>query len=164
MNSSDNSSTGLHGTDRAPARRDFLKLVSAAGAGLAFSRMPLMAGPFEDQDWNQIIPADKKLHPDWVKSLFARGIPETNTKANNELGYIGMPVGGICCGSMYLSGDGRLWLWDIFNQKIEGVLPVKLRWQDLGMDFGNKGSVGNRDGSRYVKPATPADYRAAVRY
>ena len=117
-------------------------------------------GPEEcEPDWNQIIPADKKLHPDWVKSLFARGVPQAHTKANNELRYIGMPVGGICCGTMYLSGDGRLWNWDIFNQNPEGVLPeAPARWEDAGMDIdGRKGPLLNRDGARYVKPATPDD-------
>jgi uncharacterized protein (DUF608 family) len=26
-----------------------------------------------------------------------------------------MPVGGVCCGQLYLGADGRLWLWEIFN-------------------------------------------------
>jgi hypothetical protein len=50
-------------------RRDFFKSATLAAAGLTFSPMPVMAGPFDQEDWNTYIPADKKLHPDWVKSL-----------------------------------------------------------------------------------------------
>ncbi len=120
--------------------------------------MPLMAGPFDEGDWNQIIPADKKLQPDWVKALFEHGAPTSYTKSRGELRYIGMPVGGICCGTLYLGGDGRLWNWDIFNQKIEGSLPTALRWEDLGINFANtNGTLRSRDGARYVKPAVLED-------
>lgn len=37
--------------------------------------------------------------------------------STNDLKYIGMPVGGIGCGQVYLGGDGQLWYWDIFNIK-----------------------------------------------
>jgi len=148
----------LRGSPVGVRRREFLKLAGAASAALAFCPMPLMAGPFDEGDWNQIIPADKQLHADWVKALFERGAPTSYTKSRGELRYIGMPVGGICCGTLYLGGDGRLWNWDIFNQKIEGSLPTALRWEDLGIDFANtNGTLRSRDGARYVKPAVLED-------
>ena len=98
------------------ARRDFLKLTGLAAAGLAVSGLPVMAGPFTRSDFEKLVPADKKLHPDWVRSLFARGEKTVYRWPQSE--KIGMPVGGLCCGQVYLGGDGRLWHWDIFNRHI----------------------------------------------
>ena len=96
------------------ARRDFLKVAGATSTALLGSAMPVMAGPFEPSEFERLVPADKKLSPDWVKSLFERGTPMVYKGAN--LKYIGMPVGGLCAGQLYLGGDGKLWHWNIFNQ------------------------------------------------
>ena len=95
-------------------RREFLKRASLAAGVLAFHPWRTMAGPFTREDFDHLVPAEKKLSPDWVKSLFARGKPEV--LHGSELKYVGMPVGGIGAGQLYLGGDGRLWHWDIFNQ------------------------------------------------
>jgi len=96
-------------------RRDFLAAAGAVAAGFTVSRAepPVMAGPF-DNDYLRMIPADKKLDPAWVRSLYERGHKQTYT--SDDLKYIGMPVGGIGAGHVYLGGDGRLWLWEIFNK------------------------------------------------
>ena len=97
-------------------RRDFLRVAGAGTLALLAARQPAMAGPFSASDFETLIPADKKLHPDWLKSLSARGEPAVYR--DTELDLIGMPVGGICCGQLYLGGDGRLWHWDIFNRHV----------------------------------------------
>ncbi len=100
------------------ARRDFLKLVgTSATAALAFRPWQYaMAGPFTRVDFEKLVPADKKLSPEWVKTLTARGEREVYRGA--DLARIGMPIGGICAGQLYLGGNGNLWHWDIFNKHI----------------------------------------------
>jgi non-lysosomal glucosylceramidase len=95
-------------------RRDFLAMLGAGALTTLAAKLPVMAGPFADADFDKLVPADKKLDPKWVKSLFARGEPTVYRGAN--LKYIGMPIGGITTGQLYLGGDGRLWHWDIFNR------------------------------------------------
>ncbi|MHC5082158.1 MAG: GH116 family glycosyl-hydrolase [Planctomycetota bacterium] len=60
------------------------------------------------------VPGDKKLDPKWVESLFAVG--QRKVYRNEAQTMIGMPVGGIACGQLYIGGDGRLMHWDIFNR------------------------------------------------
>lgn len=99
-------------------RRELLRFGSLAAVGsLTMRFQPAMAGPFENADFDKLIPADKKLSAAWLRSLIERGEPEWSSGA--DLQHIGMPVGGICCGQVYLSGDGRLWHWDIFNQNLK---------------------------------------------
>lgn len=79
-----------------------------------------MAGPFSNADVaKHLVPADKKLSPQWLASLTQRGAAEVYR--GGELRYVGMPIGGIGCGQLYLGGDGKLWLWDIFKSNYHRV-------------------------------------------
>ena len=109
-------------------RRRFIQTVGLTGAAILASPGRTIAGPFKPGDFSgSQVPVDKKLDPAWVRSLRERGTPTTYLKSKAELRYIGMPVGGICAGTMYLGGDGRLWLWDIFksNYTRESVAGMK---------------------------------------
>ena len=65
-------------------RRDFLKLVGGTTLAALSARFPAFAGPFEGADFEQLIPADKKLAADWLASLFARGEPTVYRGAELE--------------------------------------------------------------------------------
>ncbi len=134
------------GRDRM-SRRGFLaaSAIGTVGVVAGLPKRMVMAGPFEASDYTSLIPADKKLDTKWVQSLFDPGEPEVYR--DSELSYIGMPVGGICTGQVYLGGDGRLWLWDVFNKVTAGVCA--------------KGT----NGENYVKPleqTSPLDQGFAV--
>jgi uncharacterized protein (DUF608 family) len=125
-------------------RRTFLINTTMLTAGIFASRINSPA----------LSPVDpilvKQLDPAWVKSLFARGNPTTYLKSRNELQYIGMPVGGIMCGMVYLGGDGRLWLWDVFNKNQSGVVYKNIPWHEK-IQF-NFDYVRPFDGANYVEP------------
>lgn len=99
-------------------RRQFLQIIGFSAVAVAGTEWQAMAGPFQKSDFAQLIPADKKLRLEWVAALTARG--KRTTYTGSDLDKIGMPVGGICTGTVYLSGDGRLWHWDIFNRIYDG--------------------------------------------
>ena len=134
-------------------RRHFLRSGGLlASAGFFTARFPLIAGPFSGEDFvHPWFPQDKKLDAQWVDSLFERGAPTVYAKSRNELRFIGMPVGGICCGCVYAGGDGRLWLWDIFNQNQLGVVKKVL---PISLEGFNAREIDNVQGSLYLEPLT----------
>src|SRR5260370_34266229 len=94
------------------SRRDFL----AAGAGaltLAVVDGCCGSGSAAEKLGTHHIPEDKNLSKTWVENLFAKG--ESKVYRGDELTCIGMPVGGICAGQLYMRGDGTLASWQIFN-------------------------------------------------
>ena len=129
FSSCDSKSCGCY---TALTRRDFLRWTGLTAAATAAPWVTI-AGPFDSSE--NLIPEDKKLDPAWVKSLSSRGEPTVFHGA--ELEKIGMPIGGICAGQLYLGGDGRLWHWDIFN------VPQPSNFSDTG-------------GPNYARPPKPA--------
>ena len=95
------------------SRRGFL----AAGAGtLALTILDNAcdsAAPPPIKSGTHHIPSDKGLDPKWVEALFTKGAKKVYS--GDELTCIGMPIGGICAGQLYLRGDGTLAEWGIFN-------------------------------------------------
>ncbi|MDR2776186.1 MAG: hypothetical protein LBC19_15915, partial [Tannerella sp.] len=88
------------------SRREFIRNSGVTlASGLLASRIPAMANTAYPPSVRQAtdgIPVDKNLDPAWVKSLYERGVPTIYAKSRNELRYIGMPVGGINAGGVYL--------------------------------------------------------------
>jgi uncharacterized protein (DUF608 family) len=137
-------------------RRDFLKQTGILTAGLLTWRPPFINENNPAALWKGMPSPKKNIDPEWIKSLYKRGAVTTYLKSKNELPYIGMPVGGINTGTLYLGGDGRLWLWDIFNLNQEGVNPLDVQW---GAEENTRKKVRSRDGSAYVAPARSHEIR-----
>jgi uncharacterized protein (DUF608 family) len=139
-------------------RRMFVKLSGLGLAALGGSGFTAMAGPFSPQDTSDhFIPADKKLDPKWVESLFARGAK--TWYAGDDLQTIGMPVGGICAGQLYLTGDGRLVYWGIFNRGTNtGYGAINYQVKRGPTDMVNL----SESGAKFV-PAPQVDQGCAIR-
>jgi len=130
-------------------RRSFLKWV---GAGASLAAMPAIAGPFDEPaiPGGHPIPPQKGLSQTWVRALTERGEPTTYS-GWEELRFIGMPVGGIGCGTVYIGGDGRLWCWDIFNDHHQGVVPNQLP-DDPALTDPLGGPIREMHGANFVAP------------
>ena len=97
-------------------RRQFIKIAGTAAAAVTVAQTGsrAIAGPFNAEDViDHFVPADKKLKADWQGTLTEQGGPAVYQGIDLET--IGMPVGGICAGQIYVTGDGRLAHWDLFN-------------------------------------------------
>lgn len=128
-------------------RRTFIMNSGILAAAKVFKPV---AGPFSLDDFAfSTAPKDKKLDAKWVSSLFERGEPTIYEKKREELQFIGMPVGGINCGTVYLGGDSRLWLWDIFNKNQLGAATKTL---PVTLEGFNAKEINNVHGSLYLEP------------
>lgn len=134
-------------------RRNFLKNSSLLGIGVLAANFPVWSKSMFA--WDQAIhniPLEKGYDPIWVKSLYIKGEKLQYKKSKNELKYIGMPIGGLHAGTVYIGGDGRLWLWQVFNDAYdgekEGVEGKTIQW-DNGKEMVR---VRPRDGAAFVEP------------
>jgi non-lysosomal glucosylceramidase len=148
-------------------RRPFLRLASLSSLGLGLSTHRAWAEETPAEVlYAKFVPTDKQLPADWIESLTTRGHKlDTGirySKQDGNLDVIGMTVGGICCGTVYLSGDGQLWIWDIFNQHHEGVVantaPIP---EGLG-SIQNHKKIRERDGANFLNPPRAADHKNGV--
>ncbi len=129
-------------------RRDFLKALGLATGGVLIG---FPAFGMSNAKSEYTIPVDKGSSPEWYKSLYERGAVEAYKGA--ALAYVGMPIGGICTGTVYLGGDGKLWLWDIFNDTKEGIVDKTYK------DWQGKKEIKPRDGANFIFPVAPEKCR-----
>jgi non-lysosomal glucosylceramidase len=145
---------------RTSTRRDFIKKVGLLTAGLAAVQFPVWSKSIFAGDYPlHNIPENKGLDAQWVRSLYKRGEETAYFKSKNEFKYLGMPVGGLHTGTVYVGGDGRLWLWQIYNETFEGlqegIEPKTVNWND-GTSVRK---IRARDGSAYIEPAIAGNLR-----
>ena len=148
-------------------RRPFLKLSGLAGLSFGLPGSRAFATDDAAALYAKFVPRDKGLPADWLASLTERGhkldAAIRHTKEDENLDVIGMTVGGIGCGTVYLSGDGRLWIWDIFNQHHEGVVANTRAEIPEGLGLiQNLRRPRERDGANFLVPPRVAEHRKGV--
>lgn len=94
------------------------KLLAAAIGLVVFCSFLIVQGMAGEADKPQrhLVPADKGLSKQTIEQIYNRG--EREVYAGKDLETIGMPVGGIGAGQLYLRGDGTLACWQIFNRHV----------------------------------------------
>lgn len=141
-------------------RRNFLKHSSLISLGVLATQFPAWSRSIFA--WEQPlhnIEADKAIDPKWLASLYERGEKIKYFKSKNELKYIGMPVGGLHAGTVYIGGDGRLWLWQIYNESYDGM-NEGIEWKTVQWNNGKEQvRIRTRDGSAYIEPAIADNLR-----
>jgi uncharacterized protein (DUF608 family) len=101
-------------------RRAFLSSLGIGAAVYLHSRLPIRADALDNPNFDPLLPADKKLNPEWIASLFDRGTPQVYSQG--DLRNIGMPISGICAGQeLNLSGEGKLTGWRVHGTSLENV-------------------------------------------
>ncbi len=163
------------GSPRGMQRRTFVQLAGLGAAALSATSQAkyASAGPFLPEDViDHCVPTDKKLRPDWVRSLTERGTPSWYQGA--DLATIGMPIGGIGAGQLYIAGDGRLVHWDIFNVPAPVYLypdkpaaPAAVLQQGFAIEVrqGNKSELRPLDAAGFPQVAFRGEYpKATVKY
>jgi len=106
----------------------------------------------QEKQTKHLVPADKKITRDALQHLYERGKREVYS--GKELETIGMPIGGIATGQLYLRGDGTLGLWWIFNKHVftgYGATCYRTYKPESPVDSGFA-VIAEQDGKTFAKP------------
>ena len=130
------------------SRRTFLQATGLASLAPLAGRAPWSAGfsgglrAQEPAAARHFVPREKGLSQQWIARLYEKGA--SRVYRAKELEAIGMPVGGIGAGQLYLRGDGTLAVWQIFNKH----------------HFSGYGATNYR----HYRPESPVDQGFALRW
>src|SRR5262245_44843125 len=126
-------------------RREFLQVGLGAGTGLSLLQFPAMAQP-EASLSGGIIPADKGIGAETLALWKQRG--ERRAYRGPNLYAIGMPVGGICAGQLYVRGDGTLGGWHVDGKlNATGYGSESYRTKRAEMEVANHFSITLDEGA-----------------